>query len=71
MPGVLLALLVPDWGYVVTEFPPFICIPQNLKFVYCSVTLPLNILLAIGVSLLVLMFWKVHKVIIILSDFNI
>ena len=62
IPGVLLALLVPGWGYVVHEFPPFSCSTQNLNLWYYSANLPLNILVAIGVSLFVLMFWKLHKV---------
>ena len=62
IPGVLLALSVPHWGYVVYEFPPFLCIPQNQKFWYYSAKLPINILLPIGVSLFVIMFWKLHKV---------
>ena len=69
IPGVLLALLVPDWGYVVYEFPPFLCSSQNQNLLYYSSNLPINILIAIGVSLFVLMFWKLHKVrIIILTD---
>ena len=72
LPGVLLALSVPDWGYVVNEFPPFLCSPQNQNLWYYSATLPLNILIAIGVSLFVLMFWKLHKVrVIILTHYNI
>ena len=72
LPGVLLALSVPDWGYVVNEFPPFLCSPQNQNLWYYSATLPLNILIAIGVSLFVLMFWKLHKVrVIILTYYNI
>ena len=72
IPGVLLALLVPDWGYVVNEFPPFLCFSQNLYLSYYLVNFPLNILSAVGVFLHVLMFWKLHKVrIIILTHFRI
>ena len=66
LPGVLLALSVPDWGYVVNEFPPFLCSPQNLNLWYYSANFPVNILIAIGVSLFVVMFWKLHKVRIII-----
>ena len=72
LPGVLLAFFVPDWGYVVNQFPPLLCSTQNLNLTYYSLTLPLNVLLAIGTSLFVLMFWKLHKVIIIImTHFNI
>ena len=72
IPGVLLALSLPDWGYVVHQFPPFLCTPQNQMFWYYSAILPLNILIAIGVSLFVLMLWKLHKVrIITLTQCNV
>ena len=66
IPGVLLALLISDWGYIVNEFPPSLCTPKGLQLWYYSTHLPINVLLAIGVSLFVLMFWKLHKVIIII-----
>ena len=54
------------------DFPPFSCSPQNLNLLYYTMNLPINILVAIGVSLLILIFWKLHKVIIIiLTHFNI
>ena len=62
LPGVLLAFVVPDWGYVVYEFPPFLCSPQNQNLWYYSANLPLNIVIAIGVILFVLMFRKLNKV---------
>ena len=72
IPGVLLALLVPEWNYVINDFPPFLCSPQILNLWYYTMNLPINILVAIGVSLLILIFWKLHKVIIIiLTHFNI
>ena len=72
IPGVLLALLVPNWGYIVNAFPAFLCSSQNLHLSYYSANLPQNILTSIGVCLLVIIFWKLHKVIIvILTHFNI
>ena len=72
IPGVLLALLVPEWNYVINDFPPFLCSPKNLNLWYYTMNLPINILVAIGVSLLILIFWKLHKVrIIILIHFSI
>ena len=57
--GVLLAHSIPDWGYVDSDF---LCLPLNANLWYYSITLPLNILLAIGISLFILTFWKLHKV---------
>ena len=62
IPGLLLAFLVPDWGYIVNQYPPFVCSSQNSNFWYYTAMLPLNILLAIGASLFVFMFWAIHKV---------
>ena len=66
IPGVMLALLVPDWSYVVNNFPQFLCSLQNQNLSYYSSNLLINILIGIGVLLFVLKFWKLHKVIIII-----
>ena len=72
LPGVLLTFIVPEWSYVINQFPPLLCSSQNINLLYYSLNLPLNILLAFGVSLFVVMLWKLHKVrIIILTYFNI
>ncbi|XP_019850175.1 PREDICTED: uncharacterized protein LOC109580971 [Amphimedon queenslandica] len=62
VPGVLLALLVKDWGsYALYSMPTYFCVPRNSNLRYYSLIFPLNILLAIGVCCLVLVFWRLQK----------
>ena len=60
VPGVM-ATAFTD-GYTINRFPPLLCSSSNTDAGYYSVFLIMNILLAIGISMLIFMFWKVHKV---------
>lgn len=60
LPGVI-ATLVTD-GYAINRFPPLLCGSTNPKVQYYSLWLVINILVAVGITLVTLMFWKVHKV---------
>lgn len=49
-------------GYGLTRFPPILCTPTDADVTFYSVVLPIDISLMIGCTLLVIMFWIVHKV---------
>lgn len=49
-------------GYRINRFPPILCSPRNSDLFYYPTMLVMNILLAVGVALLIITFWKVHKV---------
>ena len=49
-------------GFVIGSFPPFFCVGNNNAVSFYTLLLPLNILLGVGTSLLVLMFWRLHMV---------
>lgn len=49
-------------GYGQTRFPPILCTGSDRNAVYYSVVLPIDMILAVGCSLLVIIFWIVHKV---------
>ena len=49
-------------GYGFSRFPPIICIGTDSDSVFYSLVLPLIILLAIGITIIILLFWFVHKV---------
>ena len=49
-------------GFVIGDFPPYFCVGRNKAVTYYTLLFPLNILLGVGTSLLVLMFWKLHTV---------
>ena len=49
-------------GYGFPGFPPIICIGTDSDSVFYSLVLPLIILLGIGITIITLLFWFVHKV---------
>ena len=49
-------------GYSMTSFPPIVCTGSDTDATYYSLVLPNIIILGIGASLLLLIFWAVHKV---------
>ena len=49
-------------GYGFAQFPPVICIGTDSDSVFYSIVLPLIILLGIGITIIILLFWVIHKV---------
>ena len=60
VPGVMAAFLTV--GYALDRFPPLLCGVKDLDVRYYSLTLIFNVLWEIGITLLIIMFWRVHKV---------
>ena len=68
---VVLALLLPlvpaltnafKGGYTMVRYPPIICNGSDAGANFYSLILPINIILGIGTNLLIVIFWKIHKV---------
>ena len=51
-------------GFGLTRFPPILCTGLEKDSTFYSLVLPIDILSAIGISLLIIIFWIIHKVII-------
>ena len=49
-------------GFGMTRFPPILCTGLQRDATFYSLVLPINIALAIGVPLLIIIFWIIHKV---------
>ena len=49
-------------GFGLTRFPPILCTSLERDSTFYSLVLPINILLAVGVPLLIIIFWIIHKV---------
>ena len=49
-------------GFVIIDFPPFFCGGKDTDMTFYVHFLPISILLGVGTSLLVLIFWKLHMV---------
>jgi len=47
--------------YKMTRFPPLLCVPSIDVYFY-TISIPLCIILTIGVNLLIITLWKIHKV---------
>jgi len=50
-------------GFGLTRFPPILCTGLEKNSTFYSLVLPIDILSAIGISLLIIIFWIIHKVI--------
>jgi len=48
--------------YQITRFPPLLCVPTEDVYFY-TISIPLCTILTIGVNLLVITMWKIHKVV--------
>lgn len=49
-------------GYGLVRFPPILCSPTNSDIVYYGTVFPINIVMMVGISLLIVVFWTIHKV---------
>ena len=52
-------------GFGLTRFPPILCTGLQRDSTFYSLVLPVNILVAIGIPLLIIIFWIIHKVMIV------
>ena len=52
-------------GFGLTRFPPILCTGLQRDSTFYSLVLPIDILSAIGIPLLIIIFWIVHKVIVV------
>ena len=49
-------------GFGMTRFPPILCTGLQTDSTFYSLVLPINILMIIGIPLLIIIFWTIHKV---------
>ena len=56
-------------GFVMGYFPPFFCVARDITLRFYTHHIPIIIFLGVGISLLVLIFWRLHMVCIILCVF--
>ena len=52
-------------GFGLTRFPPIMCTGLQRDSTFYSLVLPIDVLYAIGIPLLIILFWTVHKVIVV------
>lgn len=62
LPAIICAIAKQDFWYIIAHYPPILCAPRSKKFFFYSTMLPIDILIAVGLSLLILIVWLLHKV---------
>ena len=68
---VILAILLPvitvisseiNGGYTLTRFPTILCTGANIDVTFYTLVLPIVIIIGCGTTVLMVIFWKIHKV---------
>ena len=49
-------------GYGLTRFPPILCRGTNKNAVFYALALPINLILIYGITVLIFLFYSIHKV---------
>lgn len=49
-------------GFGKTRFFPIVCTAMSQNSVYYSIVLPINIIVPVGATLLIIIIWHIHKV---------
>ena len=62
VPVIPVAVIYGTGGFVNGRFPPLLCLPSNANAAFYSLVLPVSVLIASGVTLLLAVFWTLHKV---------
>ena len=62
IPTIVVAVAFATGGFVNNRFPPVLCLSRNADAGFFSLVLPISIITPSGVSLLLIVFWTLHKV---------
>ena len=49
-------------GFGIVRFPPFFCLGKNADTTFYSLILPIIVILMVGMTMLITLFWTIHKV---------
>ena len=60
LPPVIVSLIVETYKYNLSRFPPTLCKSSSDMWFYTAVII--DVILAIGVCLLIVVFWTIHRV---------
>ena len=62
LPGVIATLTMENYGHAIANIPPHFCGPANSDLVFYSLILLNNVILVIGIPMLIIIAWSLHKV---------
>ena len=49
-------------GFIPSRFPPFVCLGRDVDAIFYTVIAPSTVILSIGTTLLLLIFWRIRQV---------
>ena len=62
LPAISVAVVFGTGGFIAGTFPPVLCVSQSANAGFYALVLPISIIIPSGVSLLLVVFWNIHKV---------
>ena len=62
LPTIPVILLKYSGGFTITRFPPILCAGLSMKVNFYAFMLPTSVVIACGLSLVILIFWRLLKV---------
>ena len=68
LPIIPVAVVLGTGGYTFARFTPIICSAQNTDAAFYAVIIPVGVMLALGITLLILLFWTIYKVCTLISE---
>ena len=68
LPVVPVVIMFETGGFSLSKFPPILCLAAEADAIFYSLILPIIILVQCGISLLILIFWIIHKVLLVFSS---
>eukprot|EP00731_Ephydatia_muelleri_P010669 Em0005g1255a len=61
IPATTVAVVFGTGGFVSGTFPPLLCVSKSSEAAFYALVLPISIIIPSGVTLLLVVFWNVHK----------
>ena len=62
LPVTVATLTMENYGYGIVGFPPITCFPINTDLNFYATVIIIDIILVIGIPLLIILAWSLHKV---------
>ena len=62
VPAIVIIVAFQTGGFVNNRFPPVLCSSRSADAAFFSIVLPISIITPSGVSLLLIVFWTLQKV---------
>ena len=62
LPIIPVAVALGTGGFTLNRLPPIICSARSSDATFYAVALPVGFMLALGITLLILLFWTIYKV---------